>query len=323
MSLMGVGGSEQKRLKEKLGVNIGFNFEKDTDGNIEIGLTGGTVDKYEDAERNEKNCEIEYKDKDKENVYVEPGYENNKKSELPTPEPPSPTFECSICCDAFPLRKGVPCHSLEESDDDEETHSNETGLAKGGIGLPCMQPKCKHALLMSEIRWYLDEATVSDWMQDVWRNQLNQLTFMVLLVVLHLCPREYNNNSNHFGKTCEQLYLEEFEQERQEKARKTREARQATLRAEQAVLYAEATERARYDAEAKEARRLEKNLADNRLSENAIAKLRKCARCGTPVEKNGGCNHMTCKPPGGCGSEFCYACGAIWSSSHNCRSNFF
>uniref|UniRef100_A0A915EBD8 RING-type domain-containing protein n=1 Tax=Ditylenchus dipsaci TaxID=166011 RepID=A0A915EBD8_9BILA len=285
-----------------------------------------------------------------------------KKSESPTPEPPSPTFECSICCDAFPLRKGVPCHSLEESDNDEETHSfcvgcvsqfakstlsNATGLAKGGIGLPCMQPKCKHALLMSEIRWYLDEATVSDlnarcMEKSIESANLHGLTRCaacdyVLIsdvgdrftcplchrIQCRFCPREYNNNSNHFAKTCEQLYLEEFEQERQEKARKTKEAHQATLRAEQAVLRAKATEQARFLAEAEKARRVEKNLADNRLSEKAIAKLRKCARCGTPVEKNGGCNHMTCKPPGGCGSEFCFACGAIWSYSHNCRSNWF
>ncbi|KAF9220042.1 hypothetical protein BS17DRAFT_359974 [Gyrodon lividus] len=33
-----------------------------------------------------------------------------------------------------------------------------------------------------------------------------------------------------------------------------------------------------------------------------------CPRCKTPVQKNGGCNHMTCVTPG-CNSHFCYRCG--------------
>uniref|UniRef100_A0A915ED77 Uncharacterized protein n=1 Tax=Ditylenchus dipsaci TaxID=166011 RepID=A0A915ED77_9BILA len=61
MSLMGVGGSEQKRLKEKLGVNIGFNFEKEMDGNIEIKLTQGTLDKYKEAEKELKELVEEIK----------------------------------------------------------------------------------------------------------------------------------------------------------------------------------------------------------------------------------------------------------------------
>ena len=34
----------------------------------------------------------------------------------------------------------------------------------------------------------------------------------------------------------------------------------------------------------------------------------KCPHCNTPVEKNGGCPHMTCRAPG-CGGEFCWHCG--------------
>ena len=35
---------------------------------------------------------------------------------------------------------------------------------------------------------------------------------------------------------------------------------------------------------------------------------KKCPHCSTPVEKNGGCPHMTCHAPG-CGGEFCWHCG--------------
>ncbi|KAI3463506.1 hypothetical protein Pfo_020169 [Paulownia fortunei] len=46
-----------------------------------------------------------------------------------------------------------------------------------------------------------------------------------------------------------------------------------------------------------------------------LAKLNKwqrCPRCKFFVEKNQGCLHMTCR----CGFQFCYACGAVWSSTH-------
>ncbi|KDO20827.1 hypothetical protein SPRG_13642 [Saprolegnia parasitica CBS 223.65] len=35
-----------------------------------------------------------------------------------------------------------------------------------------------------------------------------------------------------------------------------------------------------------------------------------CARCQWPIEKHGGCNHMTCLR---CGHEFCWLCLAEWS----------
>ena len=33
-----------------------------------------------------------------------------------------------------------------------------------------------------------------------------------------------------------------------------------------------------------------------------------CPNCHNRIEKNGGCDHMTCRPPGGCGHEFCWRC---------------
>ncbi|CAF4268664.1 unnamed protein product, partial [Rotaria sordida] len=34
---------------------------------------------------------------------------------------------------------------------------------------------------------------------------------------------------------------------------------------------------------------------------------KECPKCHTNIEKNGGCNHMTCRKPG-CGHEFCWLC---------------
>lgn len=49
---------------------------------------------------------------------------------------------------------------------------------------------------------------------------------------------------------------------------------------------------------------------------------KECPRCLKPIEKNGGCNHMTCRSnAGGCGHEFCWICGADWRG-HSCNTQY-
>ncbi|KAK8883752.1 hypothetical protein M9Y10_042851 [Tritrichomonas musculus] len=44
-----------------------------------------------------------------------------------------------------------------------------------------------------------------------------------------------------------------------------------------------------------------------------IENTKPCPRCHKRIEKNGGCNHMTCqREAGGCGHEFCWICGHDW-----------
>ncbi|TRX98865.1 hypothetical protein FHL15_000207 [Xylaria flabelliformis] len=46
---------------------------------------------------------------------------------------------------------------------------------------------------------------------------------------------------------------------------------------------------------------------------------KRCPNCLNLIQKNGGCNHMTCS----CGENFCYLCGEVYgiygSSSHTCE----
>jgi len=45
-----------------------------------------------------------------------------------------------------------------------------------------------------------------------------------------------------------------------------------------------------------------------------------CPKCGVPIEKNGGCSHMTCgKRQGGCGYEFCWYCLGPYHTSGECN----
>jgi len=44
-----------------------------------------------------------------------------------------------------------------------------------------------------------------------------------------------------------------------------------------------------------------------------------CPTCQNPIEKNGGCMHMTCRKPGGCGHEFCWICMGDWRGHETCN----
>ena len=57
----------------------------------------------------------------------------------------------------------------------------------------------------------------------------------------------------------------------------------------------------------------EKNSAESENVTWIIANTKKCPKCRKPIEKNQGCNHMTChKNVGGCGHEFCWLCMGDW-----------
>ncbi|QRV87286.1 IBR domain protein [Ceratobasidium sp. AG-Ba] len=43
---------------------------------------------------------------------------------------------------------------------------------------------------------------------------------------------------------------------------------------------------------------------DRYLAQNT----KECPKCHRKIERNGGCDHMVCKPPGGCGHQFCWEC---------------
>jgi ariadne-1 len=64
-----------------------------------------------------------------------------------------------------------------------------------------------------------------------------------------------------------------------------------------------------------------KKCADDSETANWIsANTKECPKCNSTIEKNGGCNHMTCRK---CKYEFCWMCMGVWSehgtSWYNCN----
>ena len=58
-----------------------------------------------------------------------------------------------------------------------------------------------------------------------------------------------------------------------------------------------------------------KNSSESENVNWIVANTKPCPRCHRPIEKNQGCNHMTCSlRSGGCGTEFCWMCLQKWSS---------
>ncbi|CAF0946239.1 unnamed protein product [Adineta ricciae] len=62
----------------------------------------------------------------------------------------------------------------------------------------------------------------------------------------------------------------------------------------------------------------QKNQDESMNGKWIIANTKECPKCHSSIEKNGGCNHMTCRKPG-CGHEFCWICFDNWNGHQQCN----
>lgn len=59
----------------------------------------------------------------------------------------------------------------------------------------------------------------------------------------------------------------------------------------------------------------EKNVSESENVKWILAHTKPCPKCGKPIEKNQGCNHIHCHSnAGGCGFHFCWMCGKDWNN---------
>eukprot|EP00494_Astrolonche_serrata_P032430 UN32699 len=51
-----------------------------------------------------------------------------------------------------------------------------------------------------------------------------------------------------------------------------------------------------------------------------LARTKKCTQCRVPIEKNQGCNHMTCR---NCKHEFCWLCKGAWKDHGSATGGYY
>eukprot|EP00012_Vannella_robusta_P013980 CAMPEP_0206210078 /NCGR_PEP_ID=MMETSP0166-20121206/17308_1 /ASSEMBLY_ACC=CAM_ASM_000260 /TAXON_ID=95228 /ORGANISM="Vannella robusta, Strain DIVA3 518/3/11/1/6" /LENGTH=660 /DNA_ID=CAMNT_0053631633 /DNA_START=718 /DNA_END=2697 /DNA_ORIENTATION=+ len=74
------------------------------------------------------------------------------------------------------------------------------------------------------------------------------------------------------------------------------------------------SEEAHEPASCKQVKMWQKKCQDESETNNwIVANTQECPKCGLPTEKNGGCNHMTCRQ---CKHEYCWVCNKDWKG-HN------
>ncbi|KAL6654615.1 hypothetical protein ACP70R_008080 [Stipagrostis hirtigluma subsp. patula] len=61
---------------------------------------------------------------------------------------------------------------------------------------------------------------------------------------------------------------------------------------------------------------LAKNVSDSENANWLLANTKHCPKCRRPIEKNHGCNHMTCRTP--CRHQFCWICLDPWEGHRGC-----
>ena len=61
---------------------------------------------------------------------------------------------------------------------------------------------------------------------------------------------------------------------------------------------------------------LAKNASDSETANWVVAHTKRCPKCRRPIEKNHGCNHMTCGAP--CRHQFCWLCFDPWDNHRGC-----
>ncbi|KAF8603502.1 hypothetical protein BDV93DRAFT_556522 [Ceratobasidium sp. AG-I] len=248
----------------------------------------------------------------------------------PASRPSSPHLACTVCIGHPDVHTSQPptaqcTHTSTICPLCLEKHISLAVLTNGSTAVPCPEVGCKEILEYSDVikgakndKACLDryeELLLRRMLQTdpnfVWcknaacqQGQLHESGDDAPIVICQACQARSCFTHDvpwHTDQTCDEYDAEQ--------AGHTQEAQDKLAKEEQEKL----------------ARAALDNLATNDYIREHT-KACPSPTCGRNIEKNEGCDHMTCQPPGGCGHEFCWICladyGPIRSNgNHHHNSN--
>jgi hypothetical protein len=213
--------------------------------------------------------------------------------------PEQRTRECSSCLvnrldGEFPRERDWPTCSHEQITTRTECIAQHIDARMDDVGfdkITCPQNDCKAQMTTEQIMLYAEERTLDRYLNWVNKQAVESSEDHLgcaspdcdFSCDIAKASYSWMTSSECHERTCtecETLWHLGFSHE---------ENREAVRRAEEAAAAAE-------------------RQANDELSTSYIQKAFKaCPRCHNQIEKNGGCEHMTCRAPG-CRHEFCWVC---------------
>ncbi|GMT29359.1 hypothetical protein PFISCL1PPCAC_20656, partial [Pristionchus fissidentatus] len=202
------------------------------------------------------------------------------------------TFDCGICFEECARHLGVPCINLNGGVVEQHLFCGEcvrghaaaaieqASIVRAGLGLKCMQPNCAGVLINAHI-----EPLLAEGVREMLEERIAAEALAAASVNVERCQR------------CPFAAIVELPIEEQQ----TFACRRCAFE------YCRNCNRewtARHEGKTCEELNPEfiRRKVENVLSDGAVGVLQKCPQCGAAFEKNGGCDHMTCR----CGHHFNY-----------------
>lgn len=233
------------------------------------------------------------------------------------PEPNHPELRNCLTCltplaltSFLPTPPSTPCSTSTPSTCTTcfTTHINTSTTSHALNAIPCPQLNCTHPFTYAQMQQHGPLALFHRY--DTYINELaiNQLDDLV----------ECANPTCHYLWSTDRASHEEAWNACVECGRRTRVVCRVLWHDGESC--EEYQERLRREREAREQMERGKRAAEEERSVETVAEVSKrCpgAGCGVPIQRNGGCDHMTCNR---CGQQWCWRCRREWGLPHRCLS---
>ncbi|EGC29258.1 hypothetical protein DICPUDRAFT_43095 [Dictyostelium purpureum] len=201
------------------------------------------------------------------------------------------TYQCFICFDEHPIEK---IYTLDECfhrfcNGCLEQHFS-TQIFNGGVkNIRCPDPDCGRLVSYHEVKHNVDTSTLSKYEEFLLQISLSEDPNF------RTCPRS-NCNTALIGDPDAPMIVCPKESCKFAYCFNCKDAWHSDITCEQYKRWKE-----------------ENDQAERKFQEWSRANTKPCPKCNSKIEKNGGCNHMTCKR---CSHEFCWLCLEIYNKQH-------